>query len=395
MRKHMAFVAEPAPGHVYPTLPLVEELVRRGHRVSYVTGEWLARTAEAAGATAVTLPQRPWPHLPTEFTPEVLSGVVDRSIVHAGLDFPMLTAHFERDRPDAVCYDSLSFIGRLLAHKLPVLDVALFATFASNENFSLNDEFEPGSFDSKHPKLIASGQRLRTFATEQSPVETGRAWWETASLNLVFLPKQFQIAAETFDESFHFLGPSLGSREYAESWQPPRGSALILFISLGTVFNQRPDFFRLCIQAFAESPWRVMMAIGEEVNREELEPIPANFEVRPHFPQPAVLRHARVFLSHAGPSSIMESLYYGVPLVMVPQTPEQQVNARRTEELGLGHRLQTAQVTAEVLREAVKLVDADSQIYTKAALMRTAIRNSGGAALGADVIESHLSCKSR
>jgi MGT family glycosyltransferase len=390
MRKHVTFVAEPAPGHVYPTLPLVEELVRRGHRVSYVTGEWLAATVEAAGATAVSLPKRPWPDLPTEFTAEVLAGIVDRSIFYAGLDLPMLTGHFENDRPDAVCYDSLSFIGRLLAHKLPVLDVALFTTLASNGKFSLNDQFEPGSFDSQHPKLIASGQQLRTFASEQSPAEAGRAWWEIASLNLVFLPKEFQISADTFDERFHFLGPSLGSREYAGSWQPPKGAGLILFISLGTVFNHRPDFFRLCIQAFAESSWRVVMAIGEEVDREDLGRLPVNFEVRPHFPQPAVLRHARVFLSHAGPSSIMESLYYGVPLVMVPQTPEQQVNARRTEELGLGHRLLTDQVTAEVLREAVTLVDADPQIHTKAALMRTVIRNSGGAALGADVIESHL-----
>lgn len=38
MGKHFAFVAPPAFGHVNPTLPLVEELVSRGHRVSYATG---------------------------------------------------------------------------------------------------------------------------------------------------------------------------------------------------------------------------------------------------------------------------------------------------------------------------------------------------------------------
>ncbi|MGH7743770.1 MAG: macrolide family glycosyltransferase [Candidatus Dormibacteria bacterium] len=387
-------MAEPAPGHVYPTLPLVEELVRRGHRVSYVTGERLVPTVASVGATALPLPHRPWPDLLTEFTAEVLSGILKRSIASARLDFPMLTTHFEHDRPDAVCYDSLSFIGRLLAHKLPVLDVALFTTLASNGKFLLKDQFEPESFDSQHPKLIESVQQLHTFATEHGPADSGRAWWEIASLNLVFLPKQFQIAAETFDERFHFLGPSLGLREHVENWQPPKGAALILFISLGTVFNQRPDFFRLCVQAFAEGSWQVVMAIGEEVNRKELGQIPVNFEVRSYFPQPTVLRHAHVFLSHAGPSSIMESLYYGVPLVMVPQTPEQQVNACRTEELGLGRRLLTAQVTAEILREAVAQVNADPQIRTNAARMRTTIHNCGGAALGADVIEAHLACRS-
>jgi MGT family glycosyltransferase len=132
------------------------------------------------------------------------------------------------------------------------------------------------------------------------------------------------------------------------------------------------------------------MAIGEEVNLEQLGLIPANFEIRSFFPHPTVLRLARVFVSQAGPSSIMESFYYSVPLVMVPQTPEQQVNARRTEDLGLGRRLQTAQVTAESLRQAVAHVDADPDIRTNVARMCIVIRNCGGSALGADVIEARL-----
>ena len=34
---HFAFVSIPAYGHVNPTLPLVAELVSRGHRVTYFT----------------------------------------------------------------------------------------------------------------------------------------------------------------------------------------------------------------------------------------------------------------------------------------------------------------------------------------------------------------------
>lgn len=390
MRRHVAFVVAPAPGHVYPTLPLVEELARRGHRVSYVTGEWMVNAAEAAGATAVPVPNRPAPDLSREFTAEVLSDILTQSIACARVDLPMLTAHFENDPPDAVCYDNLSFMGRLLAHKLPALDVAMFTTIASNEKFSLNDQFETESFDSQHPKLLESVRLMRTFGTEYSPTVAGRAWRDIASVNLVFLPKQFQIAADTFDERFHFLGPSFGFREHSGNWQPAKSAAPVIFISLGTVFNQRPAFFRLCVQAFAESAWQVVMAIGDEANREHLGRIPENFEVCSYFPQPAVLRYAHVFVSHAGPRSIMESLYYGVPLVMVPQTPEQQVNAHRTEVLGLGRRLPTTQLTAEDLRDAVAHVDADAAIRANAARMRTVIRNCGGAALGADVIEEFL-----
>jgi UDP-N-acetylglucosamine:LPS N-acetylglucosamine transferase len=35
MPRHLAFVGRNGAGHVNPTLPLVAELVRRGHRVTY------------------------------------------------------------------------------------------------------------------------------------------------------------------------------------------------------------------------------------------------------------------------------------------------------------------------------------------------------------------------
>jgi len=51
--RHLAFVGLPAHGHVNPTLPLVAELVRRGWRVSYATGERFRADVEKAGATLV------------------------------------------------------------------------------------------------------------------------------------------------------------------------------------------------------------------------------------------------------------------------------------------------------------------------------------------------------
>lgn len=47
---HIAFICLPAAGHVNPTLPVVSELVRRGHRVTYATAEKYAKSVESAGA---------------------------------------------------------------------------------------------------------------------------------------------------------------------------------------------------------------------------------------------------------------------------------------------------------------------------------------------------------
>lgn len=118
--------------------------------------------------------------------------------------------------------------------------------------------------------------------------------------------------------------------------------------------------------------------------------IPGNFEVRPFFPQPAVLRHADVFLSHTGMNSTMEALYFAVPIVAVPQQPEQEATARRVEELGLGRRLNSTDLSPAILRSAVAEVGADRQIRRNLAAMSIVVRTTGGAFAAADAIEAHL-----
>ena len=135
-----------------------------------------------------------------------------------------------------------------------------------------------------------------------------------ASLNICFIPREFQPAGDTFDASFHFVGPCLGRTGNEEAWQPRTKDTPLCFISLGTTpLNDRPDFFRMCLEAFAGTEWQVAMAIGDRLNVAELGEIPENVEVRPFFPQLDVLRHADVFLSHTGMNSTMEALYLRGP----------------------------------------------------------------------------------
>ena len=163
----------------------------------------------------------------------------------------------------------------------------------------------------------------------------------------------------------------------------------MLYISLGTIFTDNPAFYRTCIKAFGDGAWQVAMTIGG-LDRAAVAPIPPGVDVRPRFPQPAVLRHARAFISHAGMNSTMEALYYGVPLVTLPQMPEQAANADRVVELGLGERLAVDTLTPDTLRQAVTRVTTDEQVRANLERMRRAIRDAGGAERGATLIEGLL-----
>ncbi|MFR9731238.1 macrolide family glycosyltransferase [Saccharopolyspora sp. MS10] len=396
MSKHFAFVSMSAHGHVNPTLPLVEELVRRGHRVTYGVGPEFHAAVREAGARLLDTGSS-MPDLPTDvakFTPEVMRPMMEHRLRDLRAVFPVLREHFERDRPDAVCFDYGEMSGHMLAEKLGVPDVALLPHFAANEQFSLRDvvtKDDPDAFDSNNPVLRDFLVRMKELADEFGvtfdPAFLGQV--PPSPLNLVFLPERFQLRAETFDDRFRFLGPSVGQRGEVD-WKPRRPDAPLLFISLGTVFNQRPEFFRTCIEAFRDGEWEVAMSIGGVVDVGDLGEIPENFEVRSSFPQPAVLRHASAFLTHTGMNSTMETLYYGVPPIAVPQMPEQAANASRVEELGLGKRLRAEEISAELLRSTVDEVASDEGIRANLVEMRESIRSGGGASAGADALEAFL-----
>jgi MGT family glycosyltransferase len=103
-----------------------------------------------------------------------------------------------------------------------------------------------------------------------------------------------------------------------------------------------------------------------------------------------VLRHARVFVTHAGMGGTMEGLHFEVPLVAIPQMAEQRANADRIAELGLGTVLPPEAVTADTLWSAVEGVAADERVRERLAWMRGEMTAAGGAPAAADAVERIL-----
>lgn len=393
MGSHLVFATPPAPGHVNPCLPLVEELIARGHRVSFVTSPEMAPQVVAAGATSVLVDWQPdTTLLDAEFTVETLVASMAGFLAATESALPDLVGQFRRDVPDLICSDAVE-LGPLLAGLFGAPMVSLVPNLASNEHFT-PAQMVPG-FDPTHPALREYGDRVAAlFAAYHLPAPAGPMGSPGSAATLVFLPREFQIAGDTFGDGHHFIGPSVGAHARAADWRP-QGDDPVLLVSLGTAFNNRPEFFTATAQAFAGTRWQVVMAVGEHVDPSVIGPLPPNLQVAAHVPQLAVLRHAAAFISHAGMGSIMEALYYQVPMVAVPQVREQAVNAARVQELGLGRSLagrylDTRSPTPRELRTAVEQVSADPAIRANLVAMKLAMTDAGGANAGADEIERHL-----
>lgn len=399
MKHHILFMPLPAYGHVTPTLAVVSQLIDRGHRVTFATTEEFAAAVRATGATPLCYESSlAGKQQPEKFTTDYVSREPLRCIEEGIATTRFLERSLE-DIPDLFLYDVSTFpTGRALARKFGRPAIQLFPVFASNERFSFGhvqaaELAEPVS--AQHPAIVEFLAKVGEFVTEHGLSDTVESFLAPCEeTNLVFLPEQFQLGAEEFDERHQFVGPCLPATPVESSWQPPTDGLPIALISLGTTFNRNPDFFRRCAQAFAGVPWHVVITLGSRVDPAELGDLPPNVEAHQWVPHTVLLRTAAVFVCHAGMGTMMEALSFATPLVLVPpDVTEHRINARRAAELGLGRSLASVDVSPEDIRDAVLDVAQDPAIRSNVADMREILLAAGGAIRAADVIEARLAAR--
>jgi MGT family glycosyltransferase len=384
---HLALFLFPDYGHLKPTLELSRELVRRGHRVTYVTDERYAALVEDADATAVTYTSRRG-----RLGSGQSVGVEDLGAI--GVEFlietiesvlPHAESSFAGDVPDAVLYDFESFaVARMLARRWSRPTVQLVPYLAANEKVSPRQEM----FDPEHPAMARGHAALMEFIARNGLAlqDVPRFAAESDDRNLVFLPRPFQPEGDSFDDRFVFVGPALDPDDGGEgAWHPPAGRDVLL-ASLGTESNERKDFFGAFAEGFQGGSWHVVLTLGRDADPGAPGLDAPHLEAHSWLPHPRVLPHAKAFVCHGGMGSIMEALYYGTPVVVVPHTPEHRLNARRVTELGLGATLPPERFTAQTLRAAVDEVADDPRIRENTARMRRAARDAGGVRRAADVL---------
>ncbi|MEU0283242.1 macrolide family glycosyltransferase [Streptomyces sp. NPDC088147] len=391
MTSHIAFFNFPAFGHLNPTLGVVEELVRRGHRVSCTTTDHFAPAIEALGAEPVRYTSVFGQYYTNPFTPEAISGEGLRTLEEATSLVSQVEGFYGDNRPDVILHDFMAWGARFYAAQQNIPTVRLFPSYGVNEHFSLQAKFPMAEMTD--PKVMEMVTKLDGMLPGLGfPGMTSMEFlMELPKRGIIFLPRDFHYDGHTFDERFVFAGPCLGDRSaFQGTWQPPSQDRPVLLISLGTAATGWPEFFRTCVEALANSRWDVMMAVGDNMNPAELGDLPANFDVRRSVPQLDVLRHAELFITHGGMNSVMESLYNGVPMIVNPLMSEQHANGLRVEELGFGRLLTRDDFSLETLRKAIDEVSADKSVADRTRAMGETMRKVDGPAVAADAVESYL-----
>lgn len=200
--------------------------------------------------------------------------------------------------------------------------------------------------------------------------------------SVVYTSREFQPYGESFSSHYAFVGPCLFSTAMPEKEK----SRPLIYISMGTVVNDRPDFYKACIAGLKELDADIVLSCGDAVRLEELGPLPENVRIYSRVDQLSLLARADAFLTHCGMNSVSESLYMATPMVLYPQTAEQRAVARRVTELGAGLRLE--ENSPQAIRRALETLLGDRSYTAAADACGRVFRSCSGPVGAAEFIET-------
>ena len=371
----IAWFCIPAHGHTNPTLGLVKALTEAGHQVWYFSFEDFREKIESAGATFISCDGYDFEMEDKGNADRVGKDKVYATelLVSSTLALDKMTSRMIREiEPDLVVSDSVAFWGKLAAMKRGLPYVSSTTTFAFNKysaKYMQESAWDIARMLAAMPRINKQLKRLRD---KGYPVKSilDIVQNDNDTNTIVYTSKYFQPCSETFSDRYHFIGPSI--RPVARPME--KTADKLVYISMGTV-NQNREFYRNCIHALGQTDWQVVISMG--TNPEHYDQLPDNIQIYESVDQMAVLSIADAFITHCGMNSASEGLYFQVPLVLFPQTPEQDAVAKRVEELGAGVRLKS--ISEEDVLQALRQIIYEPESKENAIKISESFRACGGA----------------
>lgn len=357
----LVFFNLPAYGHINPTLKLIKALVDEGEEVVYYTSSNFQSAIENTGAIF-----HPYPvefHIDLVMISENIFRSAKMLMDYTHEVLPQLLPQVEQLQPDYIMHDSLCIWGKAAARHLDIPAIGSSAI--------MQPAYAGGAFKWPLANLMS---RMLWKGISSLPAFFLQSWRlkrkykmpfyfipqtyiNREKLNIVYTSAYFHPGAEKLGNDYLLIGPP-GSPPVDNAPFPLeklKGNKVI-YISLGTVVSAgQVEFYKMCFDAFANLDAVVVLSTGAFNKLEELEPIPENFIVRTFAPQPLLMPLVNVFITHGGMNSIHDGMRHEVPLLVIPQTFEQTLNALAIQKIGAGivMRPDKQNITTKNMRENV------------------------------------------
>lgn len=150
-----------------------------------------------------------------------------------------------------------------------------------------------------------------------------------------------------------------------------------IYISMGSsvkASNMPENLRQLFVNTFAKLPYRVLWKYESSIIQNDL---PPNVKISRWLPQQDVLGHKKIraFVTHGGLLSMYETVYHGVPAVVMPVFCDHDSNSEKAKADGYALKLHLETLTVEKLFKAIHAVIHDSKYRQQAKYRQSLLRD--------------------
>ena len=411
----IGFIGLPNPGHLNPMSALARQLQSRNHDVvmfSVPVGESIAR---AAGLPFVPFAER-------EFSTDKLGEIVGRMSRlkgEGGLRFTVnavaaLNEVKWRTLPnllsstgiDALVVDNYDFYGEIIPMRLgmpyAIVSNALHFDYSGYTPLCVYDWAHENASEavkrnrqgvSKFTRMLIRSNAEVIAQAEKAGIKAN--WEDPSSLFsdrpwITQCPREFDFESSHWPDHLHYAGPfhdGKGRVDFPFPWDRLTGEPIV-YASMGTLQNGNAEVFRTIADAVSKHKGlQLVLAIGNVLHPEEIEPVPNNAIVVNNAPQLELLKKASVCITHAGFNTVLEALTQGVPQIAIPVTNDQPGVAARIADKKTGKTTSLDGLDASNLSALVDEVFNNPIYRDNSRSIQKAIAKKNGLSVAADLLE--------
>jgi MGT family glycosyltransferase len=205
------------------------------------------------------------------------------------------------------------------------------------------------------------------------------------------LPATLELPGRRLPAGFHHTGPWTDAKGRAPvdfPWARLDSSRPLVYASMGTLQNGVMETFRMMAEACVGLDLELVISLGGGQNPALLGDLPGDPVVVGYAPQLDLIQRSALTISHGGLNTVLESLAWGVPMVVLPVTYDQPGVGARVEWSGVGRSIPVGRLTVDRLRDAVRIVLGDPAYRERAGRLQSSIEAADGLNRAADLIEA-------
>jgi len=388
-------------GHLNPLVGVAQHLMGRGHRVSWLPLPAAIGAEDRAQLTDVGVELVEPPALPAGVIagPEELAAIArdPARIWEAYRSFLLdpvphlldgVGAVLARLGPDIALVDTMSYTGIIACELagLPWVGACAGLKLLHPPGFSPAYRGDMSPVVAPRADLFARHGLDPDFRLFECPSPTANVVFGTEELvGDVFPPRRTWLVGPT-------IAPGRRGDETVFPFDRIPEDKPLVYASFGSVHTRLSGDGVIDALVAATAKLGATLVISSEAVAARAGELPDHTIATPYVPQLEMLGRADAFVTHGGANSVMEGMYFGVPLLVIPLASDQPMQADLVARAGAGIAVEREDLTTDSAFAALtRLLDRDDPIRHVVARIQKSYQANDGARRAAEIVEQAAS----